>query len=246
MVDVTNPPRFDSGFASPQTEADVAMEQGGGAPHDAVEDVAAPEAAMTAEMESGVDSGADAVVDAGTDVAYDAGSDAAQEATNDAAGQDSGTEQGPRCLASDGSFYFCAEGEHCCVNAATRAASCATSCDSNSGLHPVDCPGASGDGGCGSRICCGIIVFNGGVVPNCRASRLTSACVDSCDAGIVTPGSTGVCTGAFAIRFCTAAADCADDPNGNTSCCNFGNPPSPVNWCVTPLSTVQLAANSCL
>jgi hypothetical protein len=241
MIDVTSPPDFDSSFAGPEIQGDVAKEQGVGTPPDSARDAGTGEGATNGEM----DSGSDAAVDAGADAANDAYNDAGQNTGNDA-GLESATGSGPRCLASDGGFYFCNAGEHCCVNAPTRAASCSTSCDSNAGLYAVDCPGASGAGGCGSQICCGAIVFNGGAVPNCTATQLTSACVDSCDAGSVSPGSTGVCTGRFAIRFCTAAADCASDPNGNTSCCNFGNPRSPVNWCISPLSTARLGANSCL
>jgi hypothetical protein len=244
MIDVTRPPGLDSSFANPETQAVVSKEQGDATPPDAAGETGARETAPDGGVDSIADSGTDAPLDAGIDVANDTGNDAGQDAGSDA-GQDSGTPLGPRCLAGDGSFYFCNAGEHCCVNAPIHAASCATSCDPNAGLYAVDCPGASGAGGCGSQICCGAIIFNGGAVPNCIATELNSACVDTCDAGSVAPGSTGVCAGRFAIRFCTAAADCADDPNGNTSCCNFGNPPSPVNWCVNPLSTAQLGANSC-
>jgi hypothetical protein len=239
MIDVARPP-VDVGFASPEAQGDVAKDQ-------SVEPL--PDAAKDGPRETAADAAMDAGVDSrtvtGVNEGIDATNDTVQE-TGPEASPETGIAQGPRCLASDGGFDFCNANEHCCVNGPARTASCATSCDADAGLYAVDCPGAAGPGGCGSQVCCGTIVFNGGVVPNCIATQLTSACVDSCNGDTVSPGASGVCAGRFTVRYCTSAADCMNDPNGNTSCCNFGSPPSPLNWCISPVSTVSLGANMCL
>lgn len=237
MSDVTRPPTMDTGFTSPEAQSDVAKEQGTEVVPDAARDTGAREAATDGPLDSGVDSGPDAAVDTGVDATMDVSTDTGQDT-----GQDTGGGQGPRCLASDGSFFFCSANEHCCVNGPTHVASCATSCDADAGLYAVDCPGATGAGGCGSQICCGTIAFSGGVVPNCIASQLTSSCADTCASSPGYPGGAGQCLGRSTIRYCTAAADCANEPNGNTSCCNFGTQ-NPLNWCVPPAA---IDWNSCL
>ena len=237
MNDVTRPPVPESG-PTPEARADVAKEQGVEVTPDAAKDMGAHEAATDAQVDSGLDSAAEAPVDTGVDATVDVGVDTGQDTGVDT-GQEAAIVPGPRCVDSDGGFFFCAQGEHCCVNGPTRAATCATSCAS--GTYAVDCPGGTGAGGCGSQFCCGTITFNGGVVPNCNASQLTSSCVDSCNSMAGYPGQGG-CTGTSTIRYCTAAADCMGEPNGNTSCCNFGAL-NPLNWCVPPTA---LLYNYCL
>jgi hypothetical protein len=236
MDDATSPPDLDTGFANSEPAGEGASERDTRPSPDAAEDVDAQEATADRQVEASTDSEAHGDGDVAADATADAGSDAGADARNDV---EVGT--GPRCLATDGGFDFCNAGEHCCANT-DRVAACAASCDAPSGFYPVDCPGASGAGGCGSQICCGTLVFDGGAIPNCSASQLTSACSDSC--GDNFPGTLASCGGSYTIRLCTAAADCAGDPNGDTYCCNFGNPPSVINWCVA--STVALVANSCL
>jgi hypothetical protein len=186
----------------------------------------------TGQPEGAVESGADAVVDAGADGTADAANDA---------GQDSGVGQGPVCQYPDGGIYFCNAGEHCCGNAATRASTCATACDEDAGFNPIDCPGASGDGGCGSLICCATLQLGGGIPPACPPVSLTSSCASSC-AGENPPA---LCGGTSTVRLCTAASDCASD-TPNPHCCNYGSPPSPVNWCVSDLIYNLGLQNSCL
>jgi hypothetical protein len=212
---------------------DSATADAGGVDADAGDGAA--DAGEDAPGDSGADTGAQDA-DSGTDTGADAGSDA---------GQDTGAGLGPVCQRPDGGNYFCSAGQHCCGNSVTRDSVCATACNQGAGYYPIDCPGASGDGGCGPEVCCATLVLDGGTVPNCTAAELTSACVSSCS-NDSPPGTFSMCLGTYTILLCTAAADCAGDPNGNTMCCNFGTPPSPVNWCINPASGDQILANTCL
>jgi hypothetical protein len=187
--------------------------------------------------ESGADSGTDAGTsdsgsDGGTEASVDAGSDSAPDAAPDA-----GDRQGPACRASDGGIYRCNSGEHCCANAMTQASSCATACRPDAGTFPVDCAGATGDGQCGSLLCCGTLVLDGGTVPNCGASSLTTSCATMCTDN--PPGTFSNCMGMYTIRLCNATADCAND-TARPMCCRFGA--SPVYWCVDTITAV-VAAN---
>jgi hypothetical protein len=242
-TEMIHPPDLDGAVASSETQNQGAKDNARGASSGATGEAGTRAAATDGGTDASADSGGgEDAADTGLDVAN---IEVADDTGNDAS-LDGGTATGPRCFAAYGTSDFCNAGEHCCVNAATRVSNCATSCDPKSGFYAVDCAGASGDGGCGAQTCCGSIVLSGGTVPNCNASMLTSACVDSCSDDRRVPGSTGTCLGQYAIRFCTSAADCAGNPSGNTACCNFGNPPSTVNWCVAPLNTVYNYANSCL
>jgi hypothetical protein len=240
---IASAPRPDGDVATSEPHNQAAKDNADGRSSDAAWEEGARATAVDGRMDGGLDSAKNGgAPDSSLDVAN---IDVADETGNDAS-TDSGIASGPRCFATDGGFEDCNAAEHCCVNAMTRVANCSSSCDSTAGLYAVDCAGASGDRGCGAQICCGSIVLSGGTVPDCTASMLTSACVDSCSGDRRVPGSTGMCLGRYSIRLCAAAADCAGNPNGNTACCNFGNPPSPVNWCVAPLSNVSNYANSCL
>jgi hypothetical protein len=237
-MDVTTPPPvLDSSLSASETGGEVAGDAIG-TPPDAREAAGAHDATADGGVDSGTDSQSQGDGDAGADVSVDARADAGNDAGNDSA-----VGPGPRCPASDGGFDSCNASEHCCVYAPTRSATCAATCDTGAGYFPVDCPGASGAGGCGSQSCCGTLVLDGGAVTtDCYVPELTAACSDSC--GDNFPATLATCSGSYTVRLCTAAADCAADPNGNTSCCNFGNPPSSFNWCVAP--TLPLLANSCL
>jgi hypothetical protein len=207
-------------------------------------------ASDTSLTDTGVmDAGADGNVDSGVDTGMpDSGTDSATEASVDSgidAAPDTGAGQGPACRAVDGGIYRCNAGQHCCANAMTQASSCATACDADAGTYPVDCAGSTGAGQCGSQLCCGTLVINGGTIPPmCTASQLTAACAPLCggDAGDNPPAGIGACTPAtHTIRLCTAAADCAGDPNGNTRCCSFNG--NPIRWCIDSTNAVL---GSCL
>jgi hypothetical protein len=237
------PPDLDSGVASSDTQNQVAKGNARGASSDVTGEAGARAAATEGGMDARADSGA---WENAADTSLELANISVADDTGNDASPDAGTATGPRCFPADATSYFCNADEHCCVNAAIRDSNCATSCDPESGSYAVDCAGASGEGGCGAQVCCGSIVLSGGTVPKCSASVLTSACVDSCNDDRRVPGSTGTCLGQYTIRLCTSAADCAGDPSRNTACCNFGSPPSPVNWCVAPWSPVYNYANSCL
>jgi hypothetical protein len=242
-MDVATPlPNLDSSFAKPETAADVAGEIA--PPPDAREAAAIQDATKDGEVDSGTDSPLQGDADAGADVSTDADAEASVDAGYDT-GSDAGYDSnmgppGPHCPSSGGGLDTCNSGEHCCVNAPTRAATCAATCAG--GTYPVDCPGASGPGGCGSQSCCGTLVFDGGQsTTNCYVPELTAACSDSCNDNF--PAALAACVGTYTVRLCTAAADCAAELNGNIYCCNFGSPPSSFNWCVG--ATPAGLANSC-
>lgn len=197
-----------------------------GAPRDVTATDTGADAAADAgpTQGSGVDSGTNAVLDGGVDAAIDSGPDAG-------AG-------GPQCLTPDGGRSSCNLGEHCCVLASTRTATCAATCDPDAGAYPVDCTGSSAAGQCGSQLCCGTLVLGGGIIPNCSASSLTASCAASCTD--TPPGALSNCTGSYSVRLCNAAADCASD-TGRPSCCSFGS--SPVAWCV---DTTTALGGTCL
>jgi hypothetical protein len=205
--------------------ADVEMSEAGGGDAEA-------DAGSDAAVDSGADAAPDAAADAGADTGADSGSDA---------GQDTGAGLGPVCQRPDGGNYFCSAGQHCCGNAVTRDSVCATTCDQGANYYPVDCPGASGDGGCGLQICCGTLVTGNGIPPACPPQSLTSSCGSSCP----NESPPALCGMTSVIRLCTAAADCAAD-TANPHCCNYGSPPSPVNWCVSDAIFNLGLENSCL
>jgi hypothetical protein len=136
---------------------------------------------------------------------------------------------GPACLAADGGFYQCNGGQHCCVNAATAASQCATSCVAPE--YAVDCSGSTNTSSvmhqCGSQACCGTLTLGNGVIPNCSATMLESSCTSSCN-----DSPPVACNTTSTIHLCWATADCASASPGNTVCCKFGS--SPVYWCVDP------------
>jgi hypothetical protein len=237
----THPPNPESSFANPETGSEAAREAAG-TPPDATADAGAHDATPDGQLDSGTDSPAEAAGDAGTDVGADAGADAGNDAGSDAGNDSAMGPPGPRCPAASGGFDSCNTGEHCCVNAPTRATTCAATCDTSAGYYPVDCSGSSGADGCGSQSCCGTLVLDGGPVTNCYVPQLTGSCSDSCNDNF--PATLASCMGSYTVRLCTAGADCAAELNGNTSCCNFGNPPSSFNWCVA--ATLIGAANSCV
>ncbi|HLK37964.1 MAG TPA: hypothetical protein VKU41_14485 [Polyangiaceae bacterium] len=140
------------------------------------------------------------------------------------------TVTGRECWGPDGGAYLCQAGQLCCVNAVTYGSECVTGSSCPSPYTPVNCAGATGNypdaSLCGpSQACCGMLTLNGGNLPNCNATQLSSACQSSC--ADVPPAS---CLGTFTIRLCGKAADCAGD-GLNNSCCRFGQ--SPVYWCAT-------------
>jgi hypothetical protein len=193
------------------------------------------------KVDTGMDSEAQGDGDAGADVSVDVGIDTGADGGRDA-GNETGVGPGPSCPASSGGFDTCNTGEHCCVDAPARAATCASTCDTVS--YPVDCPGASGPGGCGSQSCCGTLVYDGGsMTTNCYVPKLTAGCADTCNDNF--PATVAMCRGSFTVRLCTAAADCAGSANGSIYCCNFGNPPNSFNWCVAG-TLLPPIANSCV
>jgi hypothetical protein len=152
---------------------------------------------------------------------------------------DSAQESQPRgreCRYADGGLFFCAAGQHCCVNSIAQQSECSSSCGPSE--YPVDCVGATGADSdaslCGSETCCGTLVLNGGIAPNCTSSELTTSCMSEC---LDSPPQN--CLGPYTIRVCGTAADCAGDLN-NPSCCRFGS--SPVYWCVSAPTMVAAAA----
>ena len=232
---------LDGSIANSETGA---AREAAGTPPDASADAGAHDA-----PDGGVDSStqyaAQDAGDAGPDATNDAGIDAVVEAAADA-GTDAGIDSavgppGPSCPVSSGGLDTCNTGEHCCLAAPTRATTCAATC--NTGSYPVDCPGASGPGGCGTQSCCGTLVFDGGATTtNCYVPKLTAGCTDTCNDNF--PAAVASCRGAYTVRLCTAGADCAGDLAGNTYCCNFGSPPGSFNWCVA--GTIAAVANSCV
>jgi hypothetical protein len=228
----------DTGTQDSTVDTDVTDAGADSASEMGAADSGGADAGGDAQAEASADAGGDGGgQDAAADVGADMGADTAPDAGADA-GQDAGVGQGPVCQHPDGGNYFCNAGQHCCANAVTRDSNCAASCDQGAGYYPVDCPGSSGDGGCGT------LVIDGGSIPNCNPTELTSACGTTCNDN--PPSALSGCVGSYTIQLCTAAADCAGNPNGDTYCCNFGTPPSPVNWCVSQAIYLTGLWNSCL
>ena len=235
----TRPPGLDSSF--PAEIGVEAAKEAAGPPQEASAETGthdAPDAVVDSATESAVpDAG-----DAGPEAANDAGVDAVVEAAPDTGIDSPVGPPGPSCPAPGGGFNSCKTGEHCCVDAPTRATTCAATCDT--GQYPVDCPGASGPGGCGTQTCCGTLEFDGGPsAANCYVPKLTGNCADSCNDNF--PATLASCRGTYTVQLCTTAADCAGDVAGNIYCCNFGNPAGSFNWCVAA-TLLPPIANSCV
>jgi hypothetical protein len=100
----------------------------------------------------------------------------------------------------------------CCAQQGAGAPACAGSCAASDTLRcltPDDCGGATPD-------CCGTLVVNGGLLPNCNAQSFTTQCVASCTSNLV-----GSCTATDTMHLCTDGSDCAKD-TANPNCCLLG------------------------
>ncbi len=83
---------------------------------------------------------------------------------------------------------------------------------------PPDMSVCTGPAACGSGApyCCADIVLGKGTVPNCPVTSVTVACKASCDGKIALS-----CNASDQVRLCQKSADCSDDPNGYTYCCDL-------------------------
>ncbi len=172
-------------------------------------------------------------------------------ADSSAVGHDTGTGTGPGSGTGTGTGSGTGSGSGSGTGTGTGSGSgSGTGVDAGTGSgsgsggdagFPCDTPGQC----TGGNICCGRIPITGGSIPNCTQSGITVDCESqtACPSNVAfacTAGSTEV------VHLCQSASDCANEPNGYTECCMFGEAgqAGTIQFCATSL--IALGGSNCM
>ena len=158
------------------------------------------------------------------------GPDITDSATPDVADARTPKDSGPPFDAAGiqcGATRTCNSPDVCCATPTDGGVggTCATSCDGGAGVVACDGPEDCLDGG---AFCCASLTL-GGTTPGCSLAAASASCADTCTTDIKFQP---VCPNSDTARLCHAAADCANEPTGNTSCCTLALGTQKVTICM--------------